>query len=253
MAAPSLISRALKDQAPTVAAGTPGALAKPVGAIFRTLSRLRSSRSLHPQGLVFEGRVEIDRPPRDLGGDVPLLRRVGSHQAIVRLSRGAGLPHRLPDVHGLTVRLVDAHGEGRHQDLLLASSLPGPLLHHLLMLSPSFFALPYSSVLLYRLGAVTRVVEARAVTEPVDADDPFDQLLDTAAQRDVRFELSLATPMGAPAPIGFVTLGDRVPEPQADRIRFNPWNTGGGIRPTGPFMGVRESAYRESQRGWSAG
>jgi hypothetical protein len=248
----SLISRALERQAPAASADTPRALAKPVGAAFRAVSRLRSARSLHPDGVVFDARVEIDRPPRDLGADVELLGRMGPQQAIVRLSRGAGLPRRLPDVHGIAIRFVDAYGDGLHQDLLLATSGTGPLLHHLLLPSPGFFALPYSSILLYQVGDGVRVFESRALTAPIDAGDPFDQLLGTLARREVRFELSLASPLGAPEPIGHVSLGRQVPDAAAEAIRFNPWITGGGIRPTGPFMGLRDSAYRESRRGWSS-
>ncbi len=32
-------------------------------------------------------------------------------------------------------------------------------------------------------------------------------------------------------------------------LRFNPWYTGGGIRPAGPLQGIRGDAYRGSQRG----
>jgi hypothetical protein len=252
VAARSLISRALDRQAPTISADTPRAIAKPVGAAFRTISRLRSARSLHPDGVVFDAHVEIDRPPRNVGGGVELFDRMGPQPAIVRLSRGVGLSHSLPDVHGIAIRFVDAYGNGLHQDLLLATSGTGPLLHHLLLPSPSFFALPYSTILLYRVGEATRVFESRALTSPIDASDPFDQLLGTLERRELRFELSLATPLGAREPIGHVTLGRQVPEPAAEAVRFNPWNTGGGLRPTGPFMGLRDSAYRESRRGWNA-
>lgn len=244
---------ALERQEPTLEAGTPGLLARPVGAVFRALSVLRGgARSLHPQGVVFEATVDVDRPPAGIGGDVPLLGAHGSHGAVVRLSRGAGLPHRLPDVHGLAIRIPHAYGEGRHQDLLLATTLGGSLAHHVLFPSPNFFSARYSTILLYDVGGSLRVFEARAVTEPVAQSDPFDELLATAAHRDVRFELSLAAPLGRPRPFATVTLGRVVAESEAEPLRFNPWNAGGGIRPVGPFNGLRESAYRDSQRGWAA-
>jgi hypothetical protein len=37
-------------------------------------------------------------------------------------------------------------------------------------------------------------------------------------------------------------------EDAGERLRFNPWNTGGGIRPAGPFQGLRDPAYSASQR-----
>lgn len=251
MADRPLIARALRAQEPTKRAGVPGPIAKPSGAVFRNLSRLRSARSFHPDGVVFEATVEIDRPPPEFA-DAPLLGARGSHQAVVRLSRALGLPRPIPDVHGFAIRFVDAHGPGRHQDFLTVTSLNGAIAHHALLPTGGFFSLPFSSLLPYRMGDEVRLVGARSVTDPVEGSDSIPQLLATTTARPVRFELTVATLLGAWTPIGIVTLGDQVPEADAQRVRFNPWNTGGNIRPTGPFMGLRESAYRESQRGWSA-
>jgi len=33
-------------------------------------------------------------------------------------------------------------------------------------------------------------------------------------------------------------------------VRFSPWNTGGGIEPSGAFNRLRDYAYSLSQRGW---
>jgi hypothetical protein len=223
-------------------------LAKPVGSIFRAISRVRGARSLHPHGFVFEASVEIDRPAPELD-DVPLLGKRGSHPAIARLSRGAGVPLALPDVHGLAIRIVDAHGPSQHQDFLLATSLR----RYVLAPARGFFSLPYSSILLYRMAGQLRVVGARAATTAADdGRDPFDQLLRTAAARDLGFTLALAPPLGRWRPVGTIEIGRRLGEGNAEAIRFNPWNCGGGIVPTGPFMGIRDEAYRESQRGYRA-
>jgi hypothetical protein len=247
----SLIVRALRAQEPTERAGVPGPIAKPAAAVFRGLSTLRQARAFHPDGVVFEATVEIDRPPTELA-DVPLLGRRGSHPAVVRLSRALGLPRPVPDIHGFAVRLVDAHGPERHQDFLTVTSLDGPIAHHLLLPTGGFFSLPFSTLLPYRMGDEIRLVGASSMTEPVDDGESLGQLLATAEDRRVRFELALASLLGSWSPIGVVSLGARVAQEQAERLRFNPRNTGGNIRPTGPFMGLRESAYRESQRGWSA-
>lgn len=246
----SALSRALRNQAPSRRAGVPRPAAAAVGALFRGVSALRSARSLHPYGVVFEATVAVERPVRGLDG-VPLLSRAGSYDAAVRLSRAAGLPQPLPDGHGLTVRVVDAHGEGQHQDFLLHTSLDGAFLHHLLLPSRGFFSLPYSSVLLYRIGGALKLVGALPRTKPVGGGTDFEQLLRTTAGREVRFALALAEPFGRWQPLAEIRLGERVPAADAESLRFNPWNTGGGIRPVGPLMGLREAAYRESQRGWA--
>ena|GEM_PF-1133553 len=251
MADRSLIDRALNAQEPTENAGVPGPIAKPAAAVFRALSRLRGARSFHPDGVVFEAAVEIDDPPGDLA-DVPLLGEPGSHRAVVRLSRALGLPRPIPDIHGFAIRFVDAYGPGRHQDFLTVTSLDGAVAQHVLLPTGGFFSLPFSTLLPYRMGDEVRLVGARPATEPADESESLGQLLATVDERPVRFDLTLARLLGSWTSIGTVTLGHRVPESEAQRIRFNPWNTGGNIRPTGPFMGLRESAYRESQRGWSA-
>jgi hypothetical protein len=55
--------------------------------------------------------------------------------------------------------------------------------------------------------------------------------------------------MGRFAGVGSIRLGRQLPPADGDRLRFNPWNSGGGLRPTGPLMGLRDPAYRGSQRG----
>jgi hypothetical protein len=226
------LRRALRSQEPARHADTPRLAAKAVGAAFRTVSSLRSARSLHPDGVVHEARVDLVRP---------MGRLAGPRDAVVRLSRAIGLPHALPDVHGLALRFPDAHGDGLHQDFLLATARA----HYLLAPARGFFSLPYSSILPYRIDGALSVVGAWATTRPAPARDPFDRLAG-----DVRFALALARPTGRWREIGVIRLGRRVPDAEGERLRFNPWNTGGGIEPAGPFMGLREAAYRESQRGW---
>jgi hypothetical protein len=240
----TLVDRSLDHQAPHEEPATPGLVAGAAGGLFGAISSLRQNRSLHPEGIVFEARYS----PRD--GSRAGVRLLDEPQrAIVRMSRALGLPSALPDILGLTVRFPDAHGRGRHQDFPLATSGDGPLAHHLLLPATSFFALPYSSVLAYDIAGATRLLGALSATERPARGRHFDQLLRTD---EPAFDLALSTLGGRFRPIGRLTLEERVPPEQADKIRFNPWNTGGGIRPTGPFMGLRAGAYRGSQAGWHA-
>ena len=126
-----------------------GVVREPTVAFWRTLSRLRGKRILHPDGTAYEATLSVT------GGDhgVLLFDVPGEHDAVVRLSRGVGLPKPLPDVLGLAVRLVDVHGPNRHQDLLLVTSVDAPVLHHLILPGPlGTYGQSYSSVLPYRLG-----------------------------------------------------------------------------------------------------
>ena len=77
-----------------------------VGPLFRAVARLRSSRAVHPEGAVREATLTAVA-----GGPLP----PGEHPALVRLSRGIGLPDAMPEIVGLALRAVDLD-----QDLLLA-------------------------------------------------------------------------------------------------------------------------------------
>lgn len=95
---------------------------------FEVAARWRSARAFHPHGLVVDGAVVT-------GGDHPLLSEIldpRARTAVVRLSRGIGLPVAIPDFHGVGVRIVDGLGPGAPQDLLLVSSGAAPALRHCL-------------------------------------------------------------------------------------------------------------------------
>ena len=227
----------------------PAPLATATGAFWAALSRLRGGRrSLHPIGIGFDARLVVDGRGAKTG--VPLFDSAGSHRALVRFSRGAGLPEPLPDVLGLSFRLLDVHGPGRHQDFLLATSLDLPVLRHLLLPGVGFFRQPFSSVLLYAVGGRTAVVGAHhAGRPPADTRGALPALEAAAARGDLRYRLTLAAPAGRPQAVGELRVGERLPAAVSDTLAFNPWNTGGGIRPRGPFMGWRRAAYRGSQLG----
>jgi hypothetical protein len=223
------------------------------GALFAALSGLRGKRFVHPDGLGFEAVLDVPRAqPRY--ADVPFLARPGRHRAVVRASRALGLPEPLVDWLGLAVRLLDVHGPGRHQDLLLISSADRPVLHHLLLPAPrGFFRQSFSSSLVYRVGDAVRlaglVPESRPPREP---GDPLRELDRAAARGDARFSLALAPLAGRWAPVGELSLGARLPAGVTEDLRFNPWRTGEGIRPAGPFNGIRKVAYAASQAGRGA-
>jgi hypothetical protein len=242
--------RALAHQAPQESPdATPKLAQKAAGGLFGAISALRQSRSLHPKGVVFEATLTVERRNGHHPTEAPLFYAPGEKTAVVRLSKSVGLPAGVPDLLGLTVRFVDVHGPGKHQDFMLITSGDGAVAHHLMIPALSFFSLPYSSVLPYDIAGKTRLVGALQATPAPAPGRDFDQLLATP---DKRFQLALAPLRSRWSPIGELALHDRIPQSQAEKIRFNPWNTGGGIRPTGPFMGLRAGAYSGSQAGWSA-
>jgi hypothetical protein len=203
-------------------------LGRASGALFAAGSRLRKTKVLHPHGLVHDATLVIDGAP---GAPRGLLADAAEHVGVVRLSRGGGLPRPLPDFIGLAIRLPDVHGEGRHQDLLLVSSGEGVGVHHLFRPALSITDGPYSTILPYEIGGEQYVIAAR----PRSATH-FDLGVTPLTGRRMRR-------------IGELRLGARRPDDEND-LRFNPYNTGGGLEPATVFNRMRRWAYPMSQAGW---
>lgn len=214
-----------------------------VKALFRTLSRLRGKRVFHPFGVGFAARVA----PLGEGIGATAFEREG--EALVRLSRAAGLPEWLPDPCGLAFRIPDAHGAGRHQDLLLVTSAAPPLGRHTLMPSRGFCDRPYSSVLPYELQGKTVMIGARAL-----APAPGPRLKDLAEHEAValEFELTVAGIKGQWRPFARLSLGERLPPPQTERLDLDPTNTGGRLELIGLLNRLRGPTYSGSQAGREA-
>ena len=194
---------------------------RPVPTLIRAASTVRGQRVLHPLGRTLAGRLLV--PGASTGA--PLLDRPGEHDVLVRLSRSAGLPAPLPDVHGIAVRVLDCYGPGAHQDWLVDSTVPVPVLRRLPV--PRFRPGTYSSLLPYDVGGRRVLLGARWA-----GDD---------------LALLLATPHGPWEEVGRITLGE--PVEGGRQIRFDPFTTGGGIRPVGLLQELRRGAYPASHVG----
>jgi hypothetical protein len=231
------------------------AAAPVVAAAFYGLAALRRRRSLHPTGIGYQGQLLIgqDGPGRP---GIPLLRPGSAHSALVRFSRGAGLPEPLPDALGVAIKLPDAHGPGADQDLLLTSSTDRPLLRRLLFPARSFLRGAFSTALPYDLGD-ERVVLVLVPTprrhkqSPVRVTRGGGSLaeLGAAAADELGFELRTAGTFGPSRPLATLAIGQPLPPQQTEALRFNPWATGPGIRPAGWLNLIRDAAYQASQRG----
>lgn len=217
-------------------------------------SMLRSARIFHPDGLAHRVRVTV-RPPREEPGVSPFgvafLDRAGSYEGVARFSRGASVPEPLPDILGLALRIEDAHGPDRHQDLLVGSSLEVPLGRQLLVPTIGFRGTTLSSVLPYRLGSAGVFWLGARITDRSGAALVHLNDLDRAIDEDdLRLELRLARRFGAWRSFADVEVGERLSDEESDRLAFNvDVHTGGGVAPAGFFQALRRSAYTASQIG----
>ncbi|MDT0165830.1 hypothetical protein Q9R32_09695 [Actinotalea sp. AC32] len=94
--------------------GWAGLVGAALGVVVDGVARARRGRPLHPQGLVLRGHVVRDGTEPGERSGARWVDEPGASDVVVRLSRGGGLPRRLPDVAGLAWR-------GDDGDVLLSS------------------------------------------------------------------------------------------------------------------------------------
>lgn len=216
--------RRLGTRGPVTSDSVAHILKRPTAALFGRLSALRGARIFHPDGEAWRATVSIESDPHALDGVA------GDHSAIVRASRGAGLPEPLPDVFGIAVRLLEVHGPGQHQDFLLATSAAPFPARHLLLPASGIGTRPYSSILRYRNQRDERfTVGASYLADPAT------------------LTLMTAPLVGGWRHVGRIHLTERISNDDGQALRFNPWCTGGGIEPIGLLNRLREPAYTASQ------
>lgn len=211
--------------------------------LFRGLSAARGERVFHPDGASFRAHFEPDPRPEELGESL-LLR--GEREAVVRFSRGVGLPRAAPDILGVAVKLLDVYGPDHDQDLALASSGRSPVGRRLLVPRRDFAGTVFSSILPYA-AAGRRVVVLAAATGrrgPV----PLEALVDAShGPMDLRLWLEPGD-----VTLGWLRLGPRLSAEASADVRFDPWHTGPGLRPVGLLNRLRRPTYAASQEGRDA-
>jgi hypothetical protein len=218
--------------------------------VLAALAAVRRGKAFHPHGVVHDARLDITGAP-DAPAGAPLLSRRGEHRAIARFSRAVGLPRPIPDLLGLALRILQAHGDGRHQDFLLVTSADLPLVHHIFLPARDVQQRPYTSALPYRAGRDLFLVGAlpRGDSPRPGGETELDRLEAAAATGRLAFDLAVAPVAGRFRPVGTLRIGRRL-GPEVDALRFNPWNTGGGLQPAGWLNGARDRAYKLSQGTW---
>jgi hypothetical protein len=180
-----------------------------------------------------------------------LLDEPGEWPALVRFSRSVGLPRPLPDLLGASLRVLDAYGDGRHQDVLMVSSVDLPVLHHVFVPAGDVQQRPYSSSLPYRVGekSILLGVTPDPRSPRPAGEDEFDRLARAAATGRLRFGFAVAPLGGRFRRVGTLEVGERLPD-TLDALRFNPFNCGGGLEPAGWLNRLRDYAYPLSQAAW---
>jgi hypothetical protein len=193
----------------------------------------------HPVGEAFTATIHIWAPDE-------LHLPNGTHDAMVRFSRGAGLPEPLPDILGLAIK-IPATPHQAEQDFLLASSGRRPGIRNLLIPKRSFLDCAYSSVLPYQPEGSLVVLGAKADASLADMKGDFGALETLADKGELRFEILAAKLTEEWQSIGSLLVVGRCDQETSRALRFNPWHSAPGFRPAGGLNTLRRSAYPASQ------
>jgi hypothetical protein len=187
-------------------------------AVLGAGTALRGARVFHPHGTTYACRVVVDGLDPDARWGAGLLDRAGEHDGVVRISRGAGLPHPLPDVEGIALRLPGLGVHGGPLDLLVNSAWRYAFV-------PSALSRTWSAVLPHRTGTGRLVLVG-------------------ARPRPGGFTLLAAPPLGEWRPWGRIELGA---VRDGERLRFRPTLGAPDLVPVALFRALRSRSYDLSQ------
>ena len=216
--------------------------------LFASLSAVRSKRIFHPDGVAYDAALTF-LPQTELD---PLVGFAAGRtaDAIVRFSRGVGLPERMPDILGIAIKMPGFAGSDRDQDLLLVTSSEGPVMQNLLLPARGFFRRNYSTVLPYRppSGGDQILFGARPDRDLVGVDDEsFQDIANAAAVGGLRFDITTARIGERWKSAGSLVVTNKLDQEVAESLRFNPWNSHPSLIPAGPLNTWRKSSYEQSQ------
>ncbi|WP_369141025.1 phosphodiesterase [Modestobacter versicolor] len=194
------------------------------------LARVRRAKPMHPHGAVFPAVLRR----QGIGVGIPWLDAVGTDDAAVRFSRGAGLPARFPDLLGLALRVAG----DPPVDLLLSSAGRGRWTRRVPVLRRDA-ATPYGSVMAYRSAAGPVWLTALPQGGPLPSDAAG--LAAAAPGRVV--QLDAAVGRGPWRTFGTLLVGPVAgpldPDLRFDAVLYPP----PGLTTDGPMARFRRPAY----------
>lgn len=227
-------------------AGLAEAVGTALRGFFSLLRRIRHPRPIHSRGLVLTGQATWipDAAPSGIAWidgvrEKPL-------EVTARLSRGVGLPDKLPDVLGLALRFHT--DEGRPADVLLASTGIGFPSRFVLVPRRAATGATFGSLLPYRSPRGPVLICARSVPSRLLPAD-LEGLQRSLQEQPWQVRLYHASPTEKWHPFADVLLR---PAAEADsaELRFDPVGHSLPGSTTYPWVRrVRAPSYLAAQRG----
>jgi len=142
----------------------PGSASTAVGellaGVFAGIKLLRPVRPIHPHGVALTGALE--RTGTAVPSGIEWIDSPGQDAVQARVSRSVGLPHALPDIIGLALRLQG----GERGDVFLASTGLGVPSRFLLRLLFRADRARYSTILPYRGRRGAVLIAVRTLSAP---------------------------------------------------------------------------------------
>lgn len=213
-----------------------------LGGLSGLVGRVRV-RPLHPDGIVLAGRIHRTGPAR--GGrpsGVAWIDDEGADDVVVRLSRGGGLPYRLPDVLGLAFTGPDG-------DVLLSTAVAGlPGLRHVPCPRFRHGTATYTSLVSYQgpHGLVMVGARPRAGARRLPARRAG--LVAELGRAPVLLDLVWATPSSRWQTFGALAIMATTGLAADRGVRFDPFRAPDGLTTQRWVRGLREPAYAAARR-----
>ncbi|MBM7167617.1 hypothetical protein JQK87_04190 [Streptomyces sp. G44] len=157
----------------------------------------------------------------------------------------------MPDALGLAVRVEQVDGPGSLLDLLLTSSGRGRVTRHLPLPRADALGGPYSSLLTYRVGGVSRTLAAfpRRTRQASVHGDP-ESLAEALAAGPLVFDLCAETTDRAWRRFAVLTARTPLPVPREQSLGFDIYaHSAPGFTPGNALAATRRAAYRGSRAG----
>jgi hypothetical protein len=217
-----------------------------IASMFRALARMREGRAVHKVGRTFEATLTC---PGRAGSGIALFDRPGLHPAVVRLSRGVGLPSGWPDILGVAVRVPGGDGAGGDLDLLVSSALGrAPVARHVPFPRRAITA-TYTSIAGYRTWRGRRFFAVLPHPSTPSFHD-LDEVAAAVREGPVRFLMGTAARTGRWHVAGRIDLGESLSTGFDRQVAFDPLMTSvRGVAADGLLWRLRAAAYRGSRRG----
>ncbi|MGJ7416581.1 phosphodiesterase [Streptomyces cinereoruber] len=180
---------------------------------------------------------------------MPWLDVPASYAVTARWSRGAGLPHPLPDGLGLALRVEEAGGPGHPLDLLLTTGGRGRWTRHLPLPRASATAGPYSTLLPYVVGRRRGVVAAFPAPGTARIPARAASVRAAVVRRPVAFQLCFGTG-GSWRALARLTLHEDTSRPLLNGEGFDPYlHYLPDFHPVDRLRSLRLAAYAGSRAG----